>query len=53
MKNLNSSLHQPDQAILAIIWISKSTSIIGLTKTGNLRNAIRLHNEHETDIKRT
>ena len=54
---INLSFLQPpqDQEISETILTSKLTLIIGLMKTGFLliNHTIRVHNEHETDIRRT
>ena len=54
---INLSFLQPpqDQEISETILTSKLTLIIGLMKTGFLliNHTFRVHNEHETDIRRT
>ena len=54
---INLSFLQPpqDQEISGTILTSKLTLIIGLMKTGFLliNHTFRVHNEHETDIRRT
>lgn len=53
-RNRNSSPHLRGLVTSASTLTSKSTSITGLTKTGNcLTSNCRLHNEHETDLRRT
>ena len=54
---INLSFLQPpqDQEISETTLTSKLILIIGLRKTGFLliNHTIRVHNEHETDIRRT
>jgi len=54
---INLSFLQPpqDQEISETTLTSKLTLIIGLMKTGFLliNHSFRVHNEHETDIRRT